>query len=109
MRSPTLFVSAQLLHRAKLLEEFDTGVFVIDGRLRPAAGDQAEFTVGGQHQLCRAPGEESAVEAGLATDAQRAAWRAFYELAVAAALPLLMLRRYGSPVEIERPLHAVFG
>src|SRR5262249_955986 len=27
VRSPTLFVSAQLLHGAKLLEEFDTGVF----------------------------------------------------------------------------------
>src|SRR5262249_28173058 len=63
-------------------------VIVDDGS---AALDEAKLASGGRNELRRALGQEAAVGTRLAADTQRAALRAFNELALVAALPLRML------------------
>lgn len=72
-----------------------------------SALDETKLAGGGCNELRWTLGQEAAVGTGLAANAQRAALRAFNELALVAALPLRMLGSSSSQIRIERPHHAV--
>ena len=76
---------------------------------RLAALDEPEFAVGGHNELGRALRQEAAIRARLAAHTNMTALRAFEQLGLAAALPLLVFGRRGLPVGIERPGHPIFG